>query len=336
MKRAWAELPKPSAGVVDDGAAGASKSDDALAGADEGRAGLGFKVMTWNVLADGLADEAHFHAAPAGSLEWASGRGRRIAGVVAASGADVLCLQEVNHFEELQEALGPLGYEGFFAAKSRSPATKFGKPKDGCAVFVRSARFAAVSVQRVPYKGFTQVFQVAHLRPRVRTGDGEGAGDDEGRAGGAAGGDLVVFNTHLKAKEPMEPIRLRQMEQLLAAVQAQAAAHPGVAVVCAGDFNSKHTGPAYRQMTSALVDSHASVDKDRHFTTWFINGYSGEERKTIDYIFHNDHLAPTGLLAAPLDEDVPDCRFPNDVWPSDHLCVVTSFVPCSPRSLEPS
>lgn len=39
---------------------------------------------------------------------------------------DVLCLQEVDHWEDVQEALGQLGYTGTFQQRSG------GRP-DGCA-----------------------------------------------------------------------------------------------------------------------------------------------------------------------------------------------------------
>eukprot|EP00198_Chlamydomonas_reinhardtii_P008981 XP_001698318.1 predicted protein [Chlamydomonas reinhardtii] len=55
--------------------------------------------------------------------------------------ADIICLQELNHFEDLSQVLKELGYEGAFREKHASPALKYEFPPDGMAVFYRSGRF---------------------------------------------------------------------------------------------------------------------------------------------------------------------------------------------------
>jgi nocturnin len=44
---------------------------------------------------------------------------------VAEAQADVICIQELNHYEDLLKQLRPLGYEGSFLPKHCSPAARW-------------------------------------------------------------------------------------------------------------------------------------------------------------------------------------------------------------------
>ena len=60
------------------------------------------------------------------------------------SGADIICLQELNHFEELCVLLESNGYTGAFFPKYCSPAEKYQCRPDGLAIFYRTTRFEAM------------------------------------------------------------------------------------------------------------------------------------------------------------------------------------------------
>lgn len=77
--------------------------------------------------------------APPEALEWPH-RLPLVLEEILASRADVACLQEVNHFDDLAAALAPVGYTGFFHPKPGSPCERYGFPPDGLAVFVRNSR----------------------------------------------------------------------------------------------------------------------------------------------------------------------------------------------------
>jgi hypothetical protein len=121
--------------------------------------------------------------APPAALLWQHRRGLLLAEIQSAD-ADIICLQECNHFGGCNLALPPapchagamfnaavvlqacciltqgvciladdffqpeltqLGYQGHFSAKSLSPAQQYGCSADGSALFFRSARLVAIT-----------------------------------------------------------------------------------------------------------------------------------------------------------------------------------------------
>ena len=85
--------------------------------------------------------------------------------------------QEVDHFKLLQAALGSVGYTGRFVPKPDSPCIYLADNNgpDGCAIFVRHAKFDIVAEwQRVLEVWRVQSNQVVlglHLRDK-RSGQG--------------------------------------------------------------------------------------------------------------------------------------------------------------------
>lgn len=108
-------------------------------------------ILSWNVLADGLAQTGRWAHCPPALLEWDT-RARALLAEVDAAGADVVCLQECNHYDNFWSVeMAKRGYEGAFWAKPGSPAARAGAPPDGCAVFWRSARFTVAAVRGEPF-----------------------------------------------------------------------------------------------------------------------------------------------------------------------------------------
>jgi nocturnin len=56
-------------------------------------------------------------------LEW-DYRFQLVMAEVAESSADIICIQELNHYDQLLSQLRPLGYEGTFLPKNCSPAAR--------------------------------------------------------------------------------------------------------------------------------------------------------------------------------------------------------------------
>ena len=83
------------------------------------------RVLSWNTLADGLAQLGRFSRCPSTALRWPLRR-ELVLREIGRSGADVACLQEVNRPEELEPRLREAGYDGAFWAKPVSPAARLG------------------------------------------------------------------------------------------------------------------------------------------------------------------------------------------------------------------
>ena len=83
------------------------------------------RVLSWNTLADGLAQLGRFSRCPEGAL--AGPRRRRLVlREIERSDADIACLQEVNRPGDLEPPLKEAGYDGAFWAKPVSPAARLG------------------------------------------------------------------------------------------------------------------------------------------------------------------------------------------------------------------
>jgi len=227
-------LAAASIGAGDSGRAGAALRKEALyAGTKLKRTVLQlapptgprehrFKILQWNVLADGLAQHGDFVKVPPEVLEW-DYRMPLMLAEVAESEADIICIQELNHFKQLHHQLEPLGYLGTFLAKQCSPANKYKCPADGLAIFYNTKRFEAVGSpaghiyldkegQRQS-QGFLQV----HLRDL------------------ASGQELLVVTTHLKSKEGIkeEQVRTRQIRQLLHSIKPELLGEPATVATAA-------------------------------------------------------------------------------------------------------
>ena len=160
-----------------------------------------FTVATYNVLADAYIRPGYFPRTPAKLL--ASGpRQACLLDRIAALGADVVCLQEVEgpRYAALLSHLGGLGYGGAYAQKGR------GKP-DGCATFVREATFDLVSMERVPYEdGEPESGHVVQVVVLERDGHRLAVAQTVDQAGGPA-----LFVVIVVALEPT--LNLEDLEQ---------------------------------------------------------------------------------------------------------------------------
>eukprot|EP00850_Spirogloea_muscicola_P014439 SM000103S09531 [mRNA] locus=s103:412815:416468:- [translate_table: standard] len=255
--------------------------------------GLRLRVVQWNVLADGLAQDGDFVRAPPAALAW-SHRAPRLLALLLHAAPDLACLQELNHFDDFfSPELARQGYAGLFLPKAPSPAERLGFPPDGCAVFFRTDRFDVCDEVRWRYTGprgqlHSQGAVLCRLQER------------------GTGRELVVATTNLKAKEGLAEARTRQ-EQAQELLQLLAERHGGrgLPIVLCGDFNAtpdsevyglverhplqlESVGAACRAAEHAVQDGQGGA-APRHtlepeFTTWkFRSG--GEKRATIDYVW---------------------------------------------------
>ena len=105
-----------------------------------------FSVVTYNLLADCYATPSYFKLTHPATLCWRK-RKAAVLAVLDALDSDIVCLQEVDHFESfLLPQMRARGYDGRF--KKRNGPTK----RDGCATFWRRDRLKLVQVpQKEPY-----------------------------------------------------------------------------------------------------------------------------------------------------------------------------------------
>ena len=269
-------------------------------------------LFTWNVLAAELGESGGFIEAPPESLPWDVRRGPILEQVLSGEHAatpDLICLQEVDRFADTFEpALREAGYVGAYVPKAHG--------RDGCCLAWRRERFALRWSRPLRYldsegRNGTQVGVLAALDDTV------------------TGTPLLAATTHLKAKVGHEAVRAGQARQLRAVtLQERDRLGPEAGLVIAGDFNDVPGSPAHavlvgdgRELQSAWV---TCAGAEPTWTTWKIRA-SGEECRTIDYVFHSPALRPTAVLQPPPRDHVEAGRLPGRRYPSDHLSLLVRF-----------
>jgi mRNA deadenylase 3'-5' endonuclease subunit Ccr4 len=242
-----------------------------------------FRLVSWNVLADAYVQPSYYPAVDPALLA----RGARTAAIVAqlaASGADVACLQEAE--PTLVDALRAAGgWDVHYASKRGRP--------DGLAVLARGA------------------VRVADVRTLVFA-DGAPDRDDSGHIAlcatlidGALRCELAT--THLRWDPPGTPSAqrwaTRQARHLIERLGAL-----DRAIVC-GDLNVEPADEAYQMLLAAgLHDPMVAV---LHPTA----NPNGRARR-IDHILCGRALVGQPLPILAIDDATP---LPSQTMPSDHL-----------------
>lgn len=332
-------------------------------------------VVQYNALADALCtgDDAGFTSLPPAKLAWSS-RGDAVVRALAASDADVLCLQEVDHFHDtLYPALAALGYGGCYKEDEWSPCRKLsaGTLRDGVAIFYRREKLELcgmhapctpraakdVAVEEDGSANDAGKCLVARFRvlpPRELTHG------DRWAEHTCATEEVVVATVHLDAAKNQEGAakRRRQAARCVRAVREFrdfSCSQPEVAaVIVAGDLNAAPHEPAVAIFKSGGSNDDAKVDGDLRmfsayerasgteppFTTWKIRSGDykpGEAKMTIDYIFLSRGCEVKEIGRLDDEAAIGAQGLPCPAHPSDHLMLrAVVRLPPPPPILAPS
>lgn len=204
--------------------------------------------------------------------------------------ADVICLQEVNKYDDFfRPALEKAGYESYYLPKLNSPATKYGAPRDGCAVFYRSSRFQLkqepLGKAYIRQNGtlMNQGFIILSLIDSVQNRE------------------FLLATTHLKAKNGVEEeeTRIHQVNQLLTELNQLRSESCGdledessVPIIVCGDFNAEPNAESCHIMRRNypfnfvnLWDFKTSTPDEKAVITTFKWREYELAKRTIDYVW---------------------------------------------------
>ena len=114
-------------------------------------------VVQYNVLAEGLSNpamspDAGFTSMPPEQMRWAH-RGELVLDRLIRANADIVCLQEVDHYyDSVEPAMRAAGYAGLYREDEWSPCSKNtnGLLKDGVALFYRRSKLELVA-SHIPF-----------------------------------------------------------------------------------------------------------------------------------------------------------------------------------------
>lgn len=269
-----------------------------------------------------------FIKCPEAALKW-SYRRHLILQEILRSGADIVCLEEVDHYEDFfKPELSRHGFDGCFFPKCDSPCLSFpdNNGPDGCALFYRSAKFELLEkkeivLQNTEGKDSHQVALLGKLKVKQREG-------------GVVLSSIVVAMAHFKAKTEGKQLRAAQGRHLVQ--EATALAGVGaeqLPVVVVGDFNATADEEVYQFFTNP--DAHPDLKlrssyevasgKEPVFTSWKFRA-KGEAKYTIDYIWYApERLQVEGVWGIPDEGDIGENALPCRSYPSDHVALCCEF-----------
>eukprot|EP00929_Paragymnodinium_shiwhaense_P044572 TRINITY_DN22849_c0_g1_i3.p1 TRINITY_DN22849_c0_g1~~TRINITY_DN22849_c0_g1_i3.p1 ORF type:complete len:370 (-),score=54.22 TRINITY_DN22849_c0_g1_i3:71-1144(-) len=271
-----------------------------------------FKMMQFNVLAEGLSKEhTGMH------MSWPRRRWRVLEEIIRCN-PDILAVEELDHYHDfLQPALAALGYASHWLAKPRSPCLAFDSFSDGSALFWK-----------------TEVFELSTEVTEGQYHDSQGGQSNQGYVLAdlrhlATKQIIRCVATHLKAglTPSEEATRNEQVKQLLAAVSA--APTFSHAIIC-GDFNSTPADTsAFTAKSIPAMLAHEKLPLQNAtaplpYTFWILR--DGEDLKLVlDYIFHTAALKPTSVFDVPDAAAIEPSRLPGLRNPSDHFAIAVEF-----------
>ena len=269
-----------------------------------------------------LATEAgNFDKVPEGCLKWTF-RSHRILEQILYVNADVICLEEVDHFNDFFKPIfDNLGYDGFFFPKKDSPCLRCdgNNGPDGVAIFYRRSKFSLLEVQNNYLENLEKRQSNQPIMACLLNSKKEGK-------------NICVAVTHFKAKKGFENLRAIQAKSCLKFVdQFRKKVDYESAVIICGDFNGIPSEDFYQIMANQsschLASAYSkAAGEELSYTTWKIR-QDVETKHTIDYIwFTHDLLTVVSYLQLPDEQEVPETRFPSYSSPSDHLALCCDFV----------
>ena len=250
------------------------------------------RVLQWNVLSDQLA--VNFPRVAESVLDW-SYREKLILAELARADADVLCLEEVDHFPELEAALRPLGYSGIYEQKEDWH-------RDGTAIFYRSNRLVLEEKEGGTFSVRRQKYLLVKLRHR------------------ALNYSFVVVATHLKSYPHHEGTRLLQVHQILEHLRR----YEALPMVLAGDMNTRPLKHVYKLMQSVGFQSaywNALRPGAEPEFTCLAYRESDLLRLTLDYVWVKGWQS-CAVMTLPSEADIGSTGLPCSKYPSDHLALV--------------
>uniref|UniRef100_A0A8D8R0S3 Nocturnin n=1 Tax=Cacopsylla melanoneura TaxID=428564 RepID=A0A8D8R0S3_9HEMI len=107
------------------------------------------RILQWNVLSQALGqNNDNFVCCPDEALDWRRRRYQMLQEIIAHN-PDVICLQEVDHFEFLKKTLLTQGYSGTFFPKPDSPCVYIqgNNGPDGCAIFYKTDKYDLIGLE---------------------------------------------------------------------------------------------------------------------------------------------------------------------------------------------
>ncbi|GAB2292847.1 hypothetical protein Dimus_027081 [Dionaea muscipula] len=160
----------------------------------------------------------------------------------------ILCLQEVDRFDDLDSALQKDGFSGVFKGRT-------GDACDGCAIFWMKERFSLLHQEHIEFRRFglnNNVAQFCILQIRSsQSSHGPSTPESEGDISCT---NLLVGNIHVLFNPRRGDIKLGQIRLFLEKAHKLAEDWGKIPIILAGDFNCVPQSALYQLMSSSKLD----------------------------------------------------------------------------------
>ena len=218
-------------------------------------------VMSYNVLADAYANKHRrelYTRVPTTCLSWKN-RVELLVQEVGHWRPTIVCMQEVDHFRDLEIKLEAQGYVGRFLQRTND------RP-DGLAMFWKVDVFGRepVVAEEVMFAGLNLRDNVAQVY-RLRMVSGRGGGRDDASDNPF---ELVVSNIHVLFNPKRGDIKLGQVRVLVDRI-AQESQGGAIPVIMCGDWNSAPFSGVYDFVSNGRLDF---MERDRRTVSGQIAG----------------------------------------------------------------
>ncbi|XP_059658083.1 carbon catabolite repressor protein 4 homolog 6 isoform X2 [Cornus florida] len=208
-----------------------------------------FTVLSYNILADYLAinhrRKLYFHI-PHHILDW-EWRKRSIIFELGLWSADILCFQEVDRFQELEDELKHRGYNGIWKMRT-------GDPVDGCAIFWRVSRFKMVYEECIEFKKLGLRDNVAQICVLESVNQNPSIYTSALPTSSTGSNKVVLCNIHVLYNPRRGEIKLGQIRVLMERAHAVSKLWDDAPVVLCGDFNCTPKSQLYNYIAEQKLN----------------------------------------------------------------------------------
>ncbi|XP_062101665.1 carbon catabolite repressor protein 4 homolog 6 [Humulus lupulus] len=216
-----------------------------------------FTILSYNILADYLATDHRsrlYYHIPRYMLDW-QWRKKNILFELGLWSTDIICFQEVDRFQGLEEELKFRGYSGIWKRRT-------GYHVDGCAIFWRSSRFKLLHEESIEFNKLglrDNVAQICVLELLSQKCDENAAAL---QTSSTSSNKVVVCNIHVLFNPRRGEIKLGQVRTLLDRAHAVSKVWSDAPVVLCGDFNCVPKSPLYNYISEQKLDL-SVVDRNK-------------------------------------------------------------------------
>ncbi|XP_073150848.1 carbon catabolite repressor protein 4 homolog 5 [Henckelia pumila] len=156
----------------------------------------------------------------------------------------ILCFQEVDHFNDLNDLFAKNGFKGVHKART-------GEACDGCAIFWKTEQFTLLHEESIDFQRFGLRNNVAQLCVLKMNQTGPSGDDITESPNDTSSPSLVIGNIHVLYNPKRGDIKLGQMRIFLRRAYTLSQEWGSIPVVIAGDLNSLPQSAMYQFLASS-------------------------------------------------------------------------------------